>query len=216
MTCLVIAVDGTAASGKGTLAKRLANHFQFDHLDTGLIYRKAAYFALEDQVDIHNAHDVVHAILNHDVTADIHSSLHTEEVSSAASIIAAFPEVRQALLHVQQDFPIGKKGAVVDGRDIGTVIFPNAKIKLFLTADIIIRTQRRFQQLQSEGKTVIFDDVLKNLRERDQRDTQRKVAPTIAAEDAIVIDTTNLNAESVLELAISLCHKTVTNSLQAA
>lgn len=216
MECFIVAIDGTAASGKGTLSKNLAAHFGFDHLDTGLIYRKAAYYALKDAVDINAPTRVVACIRHHDISAVIEESLHTEQVSSAASIIAAHEEVRAALYQVQRNFPYGKKGAVIDGRDIGTIIFPEADLKMFITADVEVRAERRFKQLQKEGKQVIFDEVLRNLRERDERDTHRKVAPTVAADDAIVIDTNHLDADAVLELAISLSHKTVMDSLKAA
>ncbi len=216
MKCFVMAIDGVAASGKGTLSKKLAAHYGFDYLDTGVIYRKVAFYALKDAIDINDPASVVACIDRHDISANINEPLHTEQISSTASVIGAHKEVRNALNQAQRDFAQGKKGVVMDGRDIGTIIFPDADLKLFIIADVEVRAERRFKQLQKEGKQVIFDEVLKNLRERDERDTHRKVAPTVAADDAIVIDTSNLNADAVLELAISLSHKTIMDSLKAA
>jgi cytidylate kinase len=216
MKCFVMAIDGVAASGKGTLSKKLAAHYGFDYLDTGVIYRKVAFYALKDAIDINDPASVVACIERYDISAPINEPLHTEQISSTASVIGVHKDVRNALNQAQRDFALGKKGVVLDGRDIGTIIFPNADLKLFITADVEVRAERRFKQLQKEGKQVIFDEVLKNLRERDERDTYRKVAPTVAADDAIVIDTSNLNADAVLELAISLSHKTIMDSLKAA
>ena len=216
MKCFIMAIDGVAASGKGTLSKKLAAHYGFDYLDTGVIYRKVAFYAIQDAVDINDPAAVVACIERRDISASINEPLHTEQISSTASVIGAHKEVRSALNQAQRDFALGKKGVIMDGRDIGTIIFPNADLKLFITADVTVRAERRFKQLQKEGKQVIFDEVLKNLRERDERDTHRKVAPTVAADDAIVIDTSNLDADAVLELAISLSHKTVMDSLKAA
>jgi cytidylate kinase len=207
--CCVVAVDGTAASGKGTLCKKLASFFGFDYLDTGSLYRLTAYMMISRGVNYDNLSGILQVISETDYMQASKFPIHTEEVSNMASKIAALPDVRKALFQFQKDFPIGKNGVVVDGRDIGTVIFPNADVKLFITATTEIRAQRRYNQLQNTGKEVIFDDVLRDLRERDERDIRRAVAPTVAAPEAVLIDTTDLDVDSVLELAIALTKKAV-------
>lgn len=213
--CFIIAIDGVASSGKGTLAKKLANHFGFEHLDTGLLYRETALTIIQNNIDISN----LSLLLEHIKSIPFHSEkvpeLFTEEVGRIASQIATIPAVRQMLNEIQHNFPKNKKGVVIDGRDIGTIIFPNADLKFFVTASVEVRAQRRFNQLQNLGKSVIFDEVLRDLRERDDRDIHRKVAPTVAANDAIIIDTTRLDANSVLELVISLSQKAVNQKLVA-
>lgn len=200
----VIAIDGTAASGKGTLSRKLAAIMGFGFLDTGLLYRAVGHKVFRDKVKISDVKAVVKCIKEIDFSDLTDPNLLTVHSGSMASKISVIPEVRKALVNAQRDFPEGKIGAVVDGRDIGTVIFPNADIKLFITADVEIRAERRFKQLQSMGKSVIYDDVLEELRERDARDSNRKVAPLKPAKDSVVVDTTSLNADSVLELAIAL------------
>ncbi len=202
--CFIIALDGTAASGKGTLAEKLAKHYTFDYLDTGKIYRTAGFYMLKEGIDLSDILSVLRKIGEIDFSSMTANELDTEEIGRAASQLGAIPEVREALNKAQRDFAIGKKGVVIDGRDIGTVIFPNADIKLYVTASTEIRAERRFKQLQNMGKEVIFGDVLRDLRERDERDCNRKVAPLKPALDALHIDTTLLDPASVLELVITL------------
>jgi cytidylate kinase len=205
----IIAVDGPSASGKGTLSEKLAHHFNFAFLDTGKIYRIVAYEVLKANLDPNDIAGLV--ALAHTINFAMSScdSLHTPEISECASKIAIHAELRNVLNQIQRGFPKGHKGAVIDGRDIGTVIFPDANLKFFITASDEVRAERRFKQLQSNNKLVSYADVLRDLKERDARDADRKVSPTKAASDAIVIDTSNLDAKAVLELTISLCRKHV-------
>lgn len=202
--CFIIAVDGTAASGKGTLAEKLAAHYQFDYLDTGKIYRTAGFHIMGQHIDFDDISSVLDCIRTLDFSQMTALELDTEEIGRAASKLGAIPEVREALNKAQRDFAIGKKGIVMDGRDIGTIIFPNADIKIFVTATPEIRAERRYKQLQNQGKDIIYNDVLRDLRERDERDSTRKVAPLKPALDAFHIDTSLLDSASVLELVITL------------
>lgn len=205
----IIAIDGTAASGKGTLSKALAKAFNFDYLDTGLLYRIAAYNVLMHHIETINVARLIAFLKELEFKGDENINYHTEEIGAIASKIAAIPEVRMVLNDLQKIFPLGRAGVVIDGRDIGTVIFPNADLKFFIAANLELRAERRFKQLKKTSNSVIFVDVLENLRERDERDIQRKVAPTVSAPDAIVIDTSNLNEQEVFELTFALAQKTV-------
>ncbi len=209
--CFVIAVDGTAASGKGTLAEKLAAYYQFDYLDTGKIYRTAGFHIIQQSIDFEDINSVLNCLKTLNFSQMSALELDTEEIGRAASKLGAIPEVRESLNKAQRDFVIGKKGIVMDGRDIGTIIFPNADIKLFVTATPEIRAGRRYKQLQNQGKDIIYDDVLRDLRERDERDSTRKVAPLKPALDALHIDTSLLDPASVLELVITLTQGAVTD-----
>ena len=200
---LVIAVDGPAASGKGTLAKKIAEHFNLHYLDTGCIYRAVGLASMNDgknPQDKDTAIAYAAALKPEDVFAD---GLYHEGVGNAASIVAAIPEVRSVLFAFQREIAAKPEGAVLDGRDIGTVICPDASLKFFITADIETRAERRYKQLQSKDKSIIYQTVLDDLKRRDQRDSQRAVAPLQQAKDAIRIDTTHMNAEEVLETVLS-------------
>jgi cytidylate kinase len=204
----VIAIDGPAASGKGTLARRLAEHFGFAHLDTGALYRATALLVLEqggdpaDPVTAARAAGLVHPPLLSD------PRMRGEAVSVAASIVAANPGVRRALLDLQRNFaahpPRPAKGAILDGRDIGSIVCPAAEVKLFVTASAEERARRRAEELRQQGAAAILEDVLQDLKERDARDTERRAAPLIAAPDATVIDTTTLDADTVFERVSNL------------
>lgn len=204
----VIAIDGPAASGKGTLARRLAEHFGFAHLDTGALYRATALLVLEqggnpaDPVTAARAAGLVHPPLLSD------PRMRGEAVSVAASIVAANPGVRRALLALQRNFaahpPRPAKGAILDGRDIGSIVCPAAEVKLFVTASAEERARRRAEELRQQGAAAILEDVLQDLKERDARDTERRAAPLIAAPDATVIDTTTLDADTVFERVSNL------------
>jgi cytidylate kinase len=214
--CIIITVDGVAASGKGTLSARLAEHFGFEHLDSGSLYRRSALAALEQGVDLNDTEKLTVMIGQIDFSKPMIGDLRAEVVSQAASKIAMQNEVRRALDKAQRTFPIGKKGIVTDGRDMGTVIFPDADLKFFITASLEERAKRRYLQLNNKKNDVIFEAVLNELRERDIRDSERAVSPTVPAKDAVIIDTTELDADAVFRLAISLSQKTVSSFLDAA
>jgi CMP/dCMP kinase len=203
---MIIAVDGPAASGKGTLARRLARHFNLGHLDTGKLYRAAALHALEnggDPADPAVAEAGAKAVR----AADLGDPrLDDEAVARGASVVAAIPAVRQVLFAFQRDFarhpPGGAAGAVLDGRDIGTVICPDADAKLFITAGIEARAARRFKELRDSGKAAIYEAVLQDMKDRDARDGQRRAAPMVPADDAFVLDTTTLDADAAFAAAL--------------
>jgi CMP/dCMP kinase len=200
----VVAIDGPAASGKGTLARRLARRFGFAHLDTGTLYRATALLVLDGGGDPADPAAAVSARrINPQLLAD--PRLRGEAVASAASIVAVNPAVRAALLEFQRRFaaapPAPAKGAVLDGRDIGSVVCPDAEVKLFITADVEERARRRVAELRERGVAAIYDDILQEMTERDARDTGRAAAPMTVAADATIIDTTMLDPEAVLARA---------------
>lgn len=198
---LVIAIDGPAASGKGTLARRLAEHFGLDYLDTGSLYRAVGMklvYGGKDPNDVQAALAAAKSITLDDLA---NPRLRQERIGQAASIISAFPEVRQALLEYQQNFAKNPNGAVLDGRDIGTVVYPQADYKFFITATLFARAKRRHRELEGEGVQVVFDSVLEDLRERDERDKNRTAAPLIAADDAIIIDSSASDANVIFTRA---------------
>lgn len=210
----VIAIDGPAASGKGTLARALAEKLGFAFMDTGALYRGVAFEVLEADNDPDSTTDAEKAALllaqkieHADKPADIlgNPKLREEIVGQTASKVAALQEVREALLKLQRDFAAnpGKsyKGAVLDGRDIGTVICPDADLKLFITAQMEVRAKRRLKELQSKDISVTYDAVLADMRARDARDSERSSAPLKPADDAVTIDTSSLSAEQVFDLA---------------
>ena len=199
---MIVAVDGPAASGKGTLARALASRLGFAYLDTGTIYRAVAARLLADGKRPADEPAAV-ATAETLAAADLErADLRTEEVTEAASIVAAIPAVRRALLAFQRDFarrpPAGAAGAVLDGRDIGTVVCPEAAAKIFVTATPEVRAARRHRELLGLGRASIYARVLRDMEERDRRDESREVAPTRPAEDALVLDTSALAAEEVV------------------
>jgi cytidylate kinase len=198
---MIIAIDGPAASGKGTLARRLATHYGLPHLDTGLLYRATAASLLQAERDLHDVEAAVAAARGLALTDFDDARLRGPKMGEAASVVAAIPEVRAALVQVQRDFAARPGGAVLDGRDIGTVVFPDANVKLFLVASAESRADRRVKELRQSGAAAIYNDVLQDMRERDARDSERQVAPLAAAPDAITIDTTLLDADQVFEQA---------------
>jgi CMP/dCMP kinase len=201
----IVAIDGPAASGKGTLARRLAEHFSLAHLDTGKLYRATAFLVLVAGGDPADPAAATEAARRVDPARLADPALLTEEVAQASSIVAAIPAVRGALLDRQRDFaahpPPPFRGAVLDGRDIGTAVCPDATVKLFVTASPEARAERRLRELRERGATVIYGDVLQDMKERDARDSERRVAPLAAAPDAVTIDTTGLDADQVFGLA---------------
>ena len=204
---MIIAVDGSAASGKGTLAKRLALHFDLAHLDTGSLYRALGLHLLQSGVNPENAEEnkVAAAVVSLDLGLAASPEIRTDTVAGMASVIATMPAVRSAFTTLQRDFatnPPHGCGAVLDGRDIGSVILPDADFKFFIDADLEVRADRRTRELQAKGQSVMFRDVLEDMRDRDRRDRERTTAPLKAAEDAFVIDTSTMDADRVFTLAV--------------
>lgn len=199
---LIIAVDGPAASGKGTIASRLAVHFGLPYLDTGLLYRAVGMKVLAHGGDLDDAAvaaTVAEALDPSGLSDD--ASLTTGEAGEAASRVASHPAVRAALLKLQRDFAAQEGGAVLDGRDIGTVITPDAPAKLFVTATAETRAERRWKQLTARGIEISFEDMLADIRKRDARDAGRDSAPMVQAHDAVLLDTTSLGIEAAFDAA---------------
>ena len=207
----VVAIDGPAASGKGTLARRLAERFGLAHLDTGKLYRATALLVLEAGADPADPQAATAAARRVDPALLSDPRLSSEAVARASSLVAAIPDVRDALLAMQRDFaahpPVPAHGAVLDGRDIGTAVCPDAVVKLFVTASPETRADRRVRELRERGAAVIYGDVLQDMTERDARDSERRVAPLAAAPDAVTIDTTGLDAGQVFELASGIIER---------
>jgi CMP/dCMP kinase len=201
---MIIAIDGTTASGKGTLAKRLAKHYGLPHLDTGLLYRAVAKAALDAGVDLKDG-KACSAIAAGIRLADFDErELRSAGVGAAASVVASVPEVRRALFELQRAFAQQESGAVLDGRDIGTVIAPDADVKLWVDASVEERARRRFLELRGQGEDVTEAGVLQQLKERDLRDSQRKDAPMKPADDAVWIDTTRMTPDACLAKAVEV------------
>lgn len=208
----VIAIDGPSASGKGTLGKKIAERLGYAYLDTGALYRAVALATLEINGDPSDAAGVMQAlaIIQRNLTPELLSNpaLRTSEVTEAASKVAAIPEVRAALLQYQRDFaqnpPENYGGAVLDGRDIGTVVCPNADIKFYVTASIEERARRRYQETRAIDANISYEQVLENMQARDQRDQTRSIAPAVAAQDAITLDTSSLSPMAAMDQAITL------------
>jgi cytidylate kinase len=202
----VIAVDGPAASGKGSIASALARHFGLPHMDTGLLYRAVALTLWRWGGDPGNEFEAVRACADMNLDPN-DEELRSEAVSRIASAISAYPGVRAALLDRQRDFAEQEGGAVLDGRDIGTVIAPNADLKLFVTASAEARAQRRLIELEGRGMHTTLGDVLDDIRARDTRDTERATAPLQQAGDAILLDTTDLDRDAAVAEAIRIAEE---------
>ncbi|MGE0563370.1 MAG: (d)CMP kinase [Pseudolabrys sp.] len=201
---MIIAIDGPAASGKGTLAKRLAAHYGYHCLDTGLLYRAVALSLLDaghTPLDRDRAAAAAQAL---DLSRHNEAALKAPRVSEAASVVSAIPEVRNALLAYQKTFAARAPGAVLDGRDIGTVIAPHAEVKIFVTATPEVRARRRFLELQQQGAGPSEAEVLADIRRRDERDSSRGVAPLKIAPDAHLLETSAMDADAVLNAAIKI------------
>jgi cytidylate kinase len=199
----VIAVDGPAASGKGTVARALATHLGLAHMDTGLLYRAVALNLWRWGGDPASEFEALRACDQLGVDA-ADPELRSEPVSKIASMISAYPSVRAALLERQQDFARQEGGAVLDGRDIGTVIAPDADVKLFVTASPNVRAERRLRELQGRGMTAHYEEVLADIRARDARDSGREVAPLKPAADALLLDTSDLSLDQAIAKALRL------------
>jgi cytidylate kinase len=199
---MIIAVDGPAASGKGTIARALAHHYRLPHLDTGLLYRAVAATVLHHELDPEIEADAV-ASCDFDDLLLGDPELRTDEIGQAASVVSAHPLVRAALLQRQRRFAHQPGGAVLEGRDIGTVFAPEAGVKLFVTARPEIRARRRFAELKARGLEVHYPDVLADIRARDERDTGRDAAPLVMAKGAILLDTSDMDVNAAIAAAIS-------------
>ncbi len=198
----VIAVDGPAASGKGTIASRLAGHYGLPHLDTGLLYRAVGLAVLDAGQDLGDAAAAEAAALALSPSGLSDDPRLTERhAGEAASRVASYPGVRAALLKLQQDFAAQTGGAVLDGRDIGTVIAPYAVAKLYVTASPQVRAERRWKQLTARGQNIPFADMLEDIRRRDERDSGRDSAPMVQADDAVLLDTTDMGIETAFDAA---------------
>jgi len=199
---MIIAIDGPSASGKGTLAKKLAEHYQLAYLDTGLLYRKVAFDVIEAGEDPANIEAAEKAALGLDMSNVEESRLRTPQIAEAASIVAAKPRVRAAILQFQRKFAKNPQGAVLDGRDIASFICPDADVKLFVSASAKVRAKRRFLELVAAGYTGSPEEVLDDIEARDTRDRTRKVAPLKQVEDAYLLDTSNLDIETAFRTAV--------------
>ncbi len=204
---MIIAIDGPAASGKGTLGKRLAAHYGLRHLDTGLIYRAVAKALLDAGRPLDDRAAAIAAAQALDPTRFDEKALKGHAVGEAASIVSAVPEVRAALLKFQQDFAATPPGAVLDGRDIGTVVCPNADVKIFVVASPEERARRRALELKAAGQNVNGADILADILKRDERDRNRAAAPLRRADDAHELDTTHLDVEQSVAAAIALVER---------
>lgn len=197
----VIAIDGPAASGKGTIAVGLGRAYGFPVLDSGLLYRAVGVNVVrsgEDPADPAQAERAARALDPRDLDDPAYR---TREAGEAASLVAAHPGVREALKDFQRNFAAQEPGAVIDGRDIGTVIAPDAPAKLFVTASAEVRAERRYKQLKGQGEAVAYDDILEDIRRRDERDSGRAAAPLVRAEDAALLDTTSMSISQAADAA---------------
>lgn len=204
---LVIAIDGPVAAGKGTLARRLAVHLGLRHLDSGMIYRATAARLLASGGDPDDVAGAEKAALSLQAEDLVQSNLRDQEIGGVASRIAVLQPVRDALLAFQRSFAAEEPGAVIDGRDIGTVVCPDADVKLYVTAGLEERATRRFEELVSRGEAANLNDISKEIAERDRRDMERAVAPLRQADDAILVDTSRLDADAAFEMAIEIVVK---------
>ena len=205
---MIIAVDGPTASGKGTIAKALSAHFDLPHLDTGLLYRAVGRQVFLDGGDPDDAGDALAACSFPDALLD-DPSLRNEETGGLASRVSIHPNVRKALFERQRSFATRAKGAVLDGRDIGTVIAPEAHAKLFVIASVEARAQRRFLEMRERGVKVTLLEIADDLRRRDERDRNRAVAPLVAADDAITLDTSALDRDEAIAASVAAVERLV-------
>jgi cytidylate kinase len=199
---MIIAIDGPAASGKGTLAKRIAARFGLDHLDTGLLYRAVARDVQRRGGELGDPAAAIASALALDPTTLDDPALRGPGAGEAASIVARFQAVRAAILDYQRAFARGPRGAVLDGRDIGTVVCPDADVKIYVTATPEVRAERRYLELKSRGEPADYAAVLADIRRRDERDAVRQVSPMRPADDAFLLDTSNLDIEAAVDTAV--------------
>jgi cytidylate kinase len=204
---MIIAIDGPAASGKGTLARLIAVHYRLAYLDTGMLYRAVARDVLAAGAALEDAEAAATAASGLDPATLDDQSLKDRGVGDAASIVAKHPAVRTALLDYQRTF--ARKGAVLDGRDIGTVVCPDADAKIFVVADQRVRARRRYEELAAKGEPVTFESVLEVIRRRDERDAARDTAPMKPAADADLLDTTDLDINAAFDAAVALIERKI-------
>ncbi len=209
----VVAIDGPAASGKGTLARKIAEHYGLAHLDTGALYRAVAFKVLENGANPEDLEAALAASAALDADLLQSEALRTDQVGKAASVVAAMPEVRAAILDYQRNFatnpPAGLRGAVLDGRDIGTVVCPDARVKFFITATVDARTDRRFKELADRGLPVTRDEVKQDLVARDRRDAERDISPLRQDAHAHLLDTTKLSIEAAFAAVRAIIDETL-------
>jgi cytidylate kinase len=201
---MIIAIDGPAASGKGTLAKRLAAHYGYHHLDTGVIYRAVAHALISEGADLDDEAAAVKAAQGLDPGTFDNPALKSHQVGTAASVVSALPKVRAVLVEFQRQFAAKPPGAVLDGRDIGTVICPNAEVKIFVVADPRVRAHRRALEARARGEAADEATILADILARDERDRNRTVAPLRPAEDAYLLDNSHLDIEGGVRAAIDI------------
>ena len=215
-----IAIDGPSATGKSTLAKALAKELSFIYIDTGAMYRAVGLYNIRKNIDLNNETDVVNTLKDISIDIkyidkeqriflngeDVSNQIREEKVGTAASIVSTYKKVREVLVDLQRSLA-NVQNVIMDGRDIGTVVLPNASLKIFLTASSEERTKRRYLELKEKGKDVSIEDVAKELKERDERDTKRANSPLTKAEDAILVDTTNMNIEKTIKHIKNLYEK---------
>ena len=201
---MIIAIDGPAASGKGTIARRIAAHYRLPHLDTGLLYRATAAVLIAEDRDLHNEAAAVAAARGLGLSDFKDATLRTRRMGEAASVIAAMPGVRGALIEAQRAFAARPGGAVLDGRDIGTVICPDAEVKIFVTASASARAQRRVLELIQSGEKADYQAILADIIRRDARDSSRAAAPLRPADDAVLLDTTHLGIDAASAEALRI------------
>ena len=201
---MIIAIDGPAASGKGTIARQLASVYGLHHHDTGILYRAVAKAVLDAGRPPDDATQAIAAAITLDPATFDESALKAQKITEAASVVAAIPEVRQALMNYQREFATRPPGAVLDGRDIGTVIAPGADVKLFVVASPEVRAARRVRELAARGEPADEKDVLADLLRRDERDSRRTAAPLKAAPDAHLLDTTHLSIDAAFRAAVDI------------
>ena len=206
---MIIAVDGPAASGKGTVSRRIADKYGLGYLDTGLLYRAVARDVRAGEGSLELEADAAAAARNLDTATLDDATLRLPSVGDAASIVARHPGVRSALLNLQRDFARQLPGAVLDGRDIGTVVCPDADVKLFVTATAKVRAERRYLELVARGEPVTRQGVLQMIELRDQRDQERKDSPMRPADDALLLDTTNLDINQSFDAAVELIKRKI-------
>jgi cytidylate kinase len=203
----VIAIDGPAASGKGTLARRLAEYLHLPHLDSGLLYRATACVLLDNGASLLDEALAERAARGLSLTDFDARRLRSRELGEASSIVASLPAVRAALINLQRQFASRAEGAVIDGRDIGTVICPEASVKIFVTASPETRAQRRVIELIAAGETADYTSILSEVKQRDARDLTRSISPLVAANDAVMLDTTELDRDAAFNAALAIVQK---------
>jgi len=206
---LLIAIDGPSSSGKGTIAKKIAFHFNLPCLNTGALYRAIAFLSLENDLDLQKDETKIITLCREIINMDLESpQLHNEEIGKAASIVASNPNIRKAIFDLQRNFALdglrAKNGAVLEGRDIGTVICPDANYKFFITASAEVRANRRFKQLQENLMPANYNLILEQLKNRDEQDKNRKTSPLKKSEDAVEIDSSDMDINKVVETILNV------------